>query len=305
MDGAHGHLGPPASYVDVDWHSIARLLAEESPKPVLVLDRAGAIRLVNASLERCLGWSRYEILGNSWIEHCTPPAAREGVRAWLQDALQGAIRSYDLQAQTRAGRQLQLTVEGSPVGGGDEPSLLLTVEDARAVSEAPGAVDDVYYEISTATPDFGRLRWASTLPQASGSLCHQVLHGRNVPCSDCPARQPGAPPHTVIRYHPGQDPAFELVTACRTQDDSATLHRVRLSEEVYSQMVQARLNVLAAEAGLSEREQSVLRYLMMGRSVADIAEILCISPRTVKFHQTNLIEKLGVDSRVDLMRLIL
>jgi DNA-binding CsgD family transcriptional regulator len=61
---------------------------------------------------------------------------------------------------------------------------------------------------------------------------------------------------------------------------------------------------LADAAQLSERERSVLTYLLMGRSLGDIALILGISPRTVKFHQANVLEKLGADSRADLVRLI-
>jgi len=37
----------------------------------------------------------------------------------------------------------------------------------------------------------------------------------------------------------------------------------------------------------------------------EIALVLAIKPRTVKFHQANLLAKLGAESRLDLFRLIL
>jgi DNA-binding NarL/FixJ family response regulator len=41
-----------------------------------------------------------------------------------------------------------------------------------------------------------------------------------------------------------------------------------------------------------------------GTSMEDIASELAISPRTVKFHQANVLQKLGADSRSDLLRLV-
>jgi DNA-binding CsgD family transcriptional regulator len=41
----------------------------------------------------------------------------------------------------------------------------------------------------------------------------------------------------------------------------------------------------------------------MGRSLDDIATILELSRHTVKFHQRNILRKLGADSRVDILRL--
>jgi ATP/maltotriose-dependent transcriptional regulator MalT len=50
-------------------------------------------------------------------------------------------------------------------------------------------------------------------------------------------------------------------------------------------------------AGLTAREVEVLRLLAQGRTDAQIAEHLVISPRTVNRHTTSLYSKLGVSSR--------
>lgn len=48
---------------------------------------------------------------------------------------------------------------------------------------------------------------------------------------------------------------------------------------------------------LSEREQEVLRWAAVGKSNHQIAEILGITERTVKFHVTSSIQKLGTANR--------
>jgi excisionase family DNA binding protein len=53
----------------------------------------------------------------------------------------------------------------------------------------------------------------------------------------------------------------------------------------------------AAAAGLTERERDVLRLLAEGRSDREIAAALSVSPRTVGWHVTHLLAKLGVESR--------
>jgi len=49
----------------------------------------------------------------------------------------------------------------------------------------------------------------------------------------------------------------------------------------------------------------VLDLLLLGRTMGDIAMVLQISVRTVKYHQRNIQQKLGADSRFDLARILL
>ncbi|HZO71126.1 MAG TPA: LuxR C-terminal-related transcriptional regulator [Ktedonobacteraceae bacterium] len=57
-----------------------------------------------------------------------------------------------------------------------------------------------------------------------------------------------------------------------------------------------------ASAGLTARELEVLRLLVQGRTDAQIAEELVISPRTVNRHTTSIYSKLGVSSRAAAVR---
>ncbi len=49
---------------------------------------------------------------------------------------------------------------------------------------------------------------------------------------------------------------------------------------------------------LSEREREILRLVAHGRDNTEIAQELYLSPSTVKNHVSSILEKLGVDSRV-------
>ena len=58
----------------------------------------------------------------------------------------------------------------------------------------------------------------------------------------------------------------------------------------------------AAYGTLSPREQEVMRLLAEGLSRKKIAEKLFISPKTVENHRTNIMNKLGLHSTMDLIR---
>src|SRR5215211_5622897 len=55
----------------------------------------------------------------------------------------------------------------------------------------------------------------------------------------------------------------------------------------------------AIESTLSHRELEVLRLLALGRGNAEIADELFLSPATVKNHVAEVLNKLGVDNRVE------
>jgi DNA-binding NarL/FixJ family response regulator len=58
-------------------------------------------------------------------------------------------------------------------------------------------------------------------------------------------------------------------------------------------------------AALTEREEVVLGLLAEGRTNAQIAELVCLSENTVKFHLRNLFAKLGVSNRTEAVATLL
>ena len=59
----------------------------------------------------------------------------------------------------------------------------------------------------------------------------------------------------------------------------------------------------AASDGLSAREFEVLRLLVQGMPIRDIAQTMGINPKTVANHQSAIKQKLGADTAVQLLRI--
>jgi DNA-binding NarL/FixJ family response regulator len=53
---------------------------------------------------------------------------------------------------------------------------------------------------------------------------------------------------------------------------------------------------------LTDREREVFQLVVEGKTNAQVADVLCISPKTVDNHRTRLMEKLGVHSTAELVR---
>jgi PAS domain S-box-containing protein len=286
----------------MDWEALTALLAERSHRPLLLLDGAQRIRLFTSALESTLGWRRYEVEGQLW-EVCAPAEHAPTTRRWFNEAMRGALRRFECAAMTRDGRRVLLDAEMSLVGKGRDQGLLLTIQGVRDEGVTAGQLEESEYEILVTTMEFGRLVNASATTER-GRPCFAVFHDLSAPCADCPIiHQAGDQtwPRTVVRRN---GKAFEIVNASAVDDSRVHVTIRTINEKALSAIHEAKIEALADKAALSERERVVLRYLFMGRTIDDIASILELGRSTVKFHQANILQKLGADSRLDLMRLI-
>jgi len=81
---------------------------------------------------------------------------------------------------------------------------------------------------------------------------------------------------------------------------AALARRTRLSlDEPKAATVRPAAQDPLARFGLTEREREILLLLAAGRSNPQIAGALFISPKTASVHVSNILAKLGVDSRVE------
>ena len=286
-----------------DWAAVAALVADEQQKPVFLFDGEGYVRLANRLGLEFLGAPRDQIVGR----HLDQLLLHLGNMDRFREALRGAVRRTEREVRTPDGRQLRVLLDLSPVGHGRRRGLLVTVLTSTPVhgEELP---DDLEYEISADLSDFGRLQHivasGRRVPYLAGRLCYEAIRRSKTACRDCPALLPGGEwPHvSVRRATPG---GYEVVEATLHGRLSVRIKVRRFTGEMLAAVFDARIAELAEQADLTEREHGVLKYLIMGRQLSDIATILGVSARTVKFHQGNILRKLGADSRLDLMRFMM
>lgn len=95
--------------------------------------------------------------------------------------------------------------------------------------------------------------------------------------------------------------AAELANAIR----SAYVGRMTLSPEATQALAQSITQPYLPGNELTDRERDVLKCLVAGLNNNEIAEKLVVSLGTVKFHISNIFQKLGVDSRVEVVKIAL
>lgn len=93
----------------------------------------------------------------------------------------------------------------------------------------------------------------------------------------------------------------ELVTAIR----NAAAGRPTLSPDAQRVLIQATTNPKPPGWDLTEREREVLGLMVKGLSNDQIADHLQVRPSTAKFHVSNVLSKLGVDTRTEAVALAL
>jgi two-component system response regulator NreC len=124
----------------------------------------------------------------------------------------------------------------------------------------------------------------------------------------------------VLTMHRSDEYFFEMLKAgasgyiLKGAETSDLIHAVRVvgRGEVYlypsmaQKLVRDYVNILhwEEETGslLSPREKEIMRLLSEGCSTKEIAEKLVISPSTVHSHQNNLMKKLGLNNRHELIQ---
>lgn len=302
----------------VDWWAVAAVIANAHERPLIILDRLGVIRFSNTAMASLMGWDRHDVIGSPWAFFCRGANGAPMEEHWLEDALSGVFRSCKCEAATQTGKRLSLSVELASVGRGPGVGLMLLVKESKE-AVAPQATSAaatrgvVQYDIAFTGEELGVVTgaWAADgSPLSStvvGRRCFEALHHRDAPCEGCPllSKEETSWPRTAVVRPARTEAPLQFVSADRIDDDTVRVQVQDVPEGMLSGLLRAKIAGLADEARLSSRERSVLDLLLLGRAVQDISTVLSIAPRTVKFHQANILAKLGAESRADLFRLIL
>jgi two-component system response regulator NreC len=105
-------------------------------------------------------------------------------------------------------------------------------------------------------------------------------------------------------YVPKRAAPEELLTAVRTAAAGGIYLYPSLAKLLVQDYLAGNREAVSATAldELTEREREVLAYLAEGSSNPEIAEALSISPKTVARHRENLMAKLNLHSRTELVK---
>jgi len=99
------------------------------------------------------------------------------------------------------------------------------------------------------------------------------------------------------------DSDTELMSAIRTVQSGKTYVSPQLSEEVTNGMISAfRDHREVPLIQLTAREREVLELVVKGYTSKKMADILCLSPRTVDHHRAKLLKKFNMKNTVDLVK---
>jgi two-component system response regulator NreC len=99
-------------------------------------------------------------------------------------------------------------------------------------------------------------------------------------------------------------PSTDILEAIRMAHRNEYFLSSRLKAEVIGKYLKTKRSTPALRGYdlLTEREQQVFRLVAQGHSTSRIADILCVSPKTVEKHRTSLMNKLGVHDRLELLK---
>lgn len=105
-------------------------------------------------------------------------------------------------------------------------------------------------------------------------------------------------------YVPKRAAPEELLTAVRSAARGEVYLYPSLAKLLVKDFLTQERDPGAASSldGLTAREQQVLKYLVEGENNDAIADMLVISPKTVARHRENIMSKLNLHSRADLVR---
>lgn len=293
-----------------DWEFVGSVLLERERRPVIVLDLSGRIVRANKALL-------------VFLEEGTRTHLVKFVDDWVLTDYRPAFLSA--WGRALAGERPRVAVALGPTAFHLEPvfelvplthdgkvrSVMLVMVDAVASGPSLPLVPalGLLYEVSL--DGAGRperlLRALSADRQKldTSAPCYRGLHGRDSICQGCPLEGLSSEGvSTLVRLESASPFRASLLSARKVRDDVATVSALPLDADSYGELVQARIEALGLKGKLTERERHVLALLLVGRTLDDIAAAEGITPRTAKYHQQNLLRKLGAESRTDLFRLL-
>ena len=178
-----------------------------------------------------------------------------------------------------------------------EFDLVGSVADGRALLDAAPRLDPDIILLDLSMPLLNGIDAAQQLRRLApgAKLVFLSMHGD--PTYVTEAFRAGASGYVLKRAS-----AVELLLAIRTALRGQTYVSPMLAKDVLEPLLQRKQTLESAQTQLTLRQREVLQLVAEGRSLKEIASILCVSVKTVEFHKTRIGKQLGLHTTADLTK---
>jgi len=277
----------------------------------VLLDASGSVIALSAAFENLVGLAADALIGKPFARVCAPPSGSAAVEKMVREAIAGRTSSGQIPVRRHdTTRDLLLTVDFRVMHVGRSRGVMITVQDwSRAGADTP-RLGDMTYAVSLRR--FGVLRWVnladndSACSELVGKHCFEALFERESPCEGCPLRLPhNVRLASVVAGPPSSGRRPYLTVASKIDSATAVLSATAIDRTLLQKTFRIETERRAREAGLTDRERQVFELVLQGQSTAEIGATLRIATSTAKFHQSNALRKLDVESRADLYQRLL
>lgn len=178
-----------------------------------------------------------------------------------------------------------------------EFDLVGSVGDGRALLEAAPRLKPDVILLDLSMPLLNGIDAAQQLRQIIPSVKVVFLSMHGDPTYVTEAFRAGASGYVLKRAS-----ATELIQAIRIALRGHLYMSPLLAKGVLDPLLHHHPSPSSAQATLTLRQREVLQLVAEGRSLKEIAEILCVSAKTVEFHKTRISKQLGLHTTADLTK---
>jgi DNA-binding NarL/FixJ family response regulator len=186
--------------------------------------------------------------------------------------------------------------------------LLNREEDIRVVGEA-GNGHEALRKIKSLQPDI--LLLDIMMPRLNGLETIRLIHDASIKTKIIVLSMHQKRPYIreslkfgALGYILKTSPGAELIEAVRTVHRGEFYFSHCINADIINGFLQKKEDDCVHEDYdlLTQREQQIFRLIAEGNSVHEIADILCISPKTVEKHRGNLSRKLNLHDPVSMLK---
>lgn len=175
--------------------------------------------------------------------------------------------------------------------------LVGSVGDGRALLEAAPRLQPDVILLDLSMPLLNGLDAAPQLHRLvpDSKLVFLSMHGD--PTYVTEAFRAGASGYVLKRAN-----ATELIQAIRAALRGQLYVSPLLAKGVLDPLLHRQASPSGAQATLTLRQREVLQLVAEGRTMKEIADILCVSVKTVEFHKTRISKQLGMHTTAELTK---